>query len=135
MFNFSDAAGGEKSVYVILIAGWQGAKSVDGWQFLFSDLHKRNYMTVYSEDKGFKGAGTWQYRLTGFERPPTTHYTNQVTKNSSHSLLLYVPENFFRRSDVINFDLFRFFQISIPFPQMKLFFLVSAFIEKCSNFD
>ena len=58
--------------------GWKAAKPVDRWQFMFSDLHKRNYMTLYSEDKGKSGAGTWQYRLSGFDKAPTTHYTNQV---------------------------------------------------------
>ena len=42
--------------------GFKGASYVDSWQWLYSDLHKHNYITMYSEEDSQGGYGTLQYR-------------------------------------------------------------------------
>ena len=52
--------------------GWKNAGFVDRWPFIYNDLHKRDYVTVFSEDE--HGAGTFHLRLKGFRKEPTTYY-------------------------------------------------------------
>ncbi|XP_048575721.1 uncharacterized protein LOC116604845 isoform X2 [Nematostella vectensis] len=48
------------------------AKPVDDWRFIFKDYKKHGYATLYTEDS--PSLGTFNYRLKGFENPPTDHY-------------------------------------------------------------
>ena len=60
--------------------GYKNATHLDAhaWEFLFPNLHKLNYMTGFSEDTA-NGTGAWTYRLKGFLKQPTTHYTMNVS--------------------------------------------------------
>ncbi|XP_065065084.1 uncharacterized protein LOC135691212 [Rhopilema esculentum] len=53
--------------------GFTNAKPIDSWPFLFGEFMKRGYVTLYDEDEPVYG--TFNYRLLGFEKPPTDHYT------------------------------------------------------------
>ncbi|XP_028412791.1 uncharacterized protein LOC114535693 isoform X1 [Dendronephthya gigantea] len=48
-------------------------KPVDGWSWIYKQLKERGYVTGYSGD--WPIIGPWQYRLMGFENPPTDFYT------------------------------------------------------------
>lgn len=55
-----------------LFIGWLDSSSIDVWPWIFKDLHAKNFMTFFSEDDADKSA--FNYRLHGFDDPPTTHY-------------------------------------------------------------
>ena len=46
---------------------------MDRWNFIYGLLKQHGYTTMYSEDQ--PGAGTFWYRLKGFCKQPTDHYT------------------------------------------------------------
>ena len=48
------------------------AKTCDEWRFLFKDFKNNGYATFLSEDSPTMGA--FNYRLKGFNGPPTDHY-------------------------------------------------------------
>ena len=49
--------------------GFNNSAAVDRWPFIFNDMHELGYKTLYSEDQS-----TFQYRLNGFDKVPTTKY-------------------------------------------------------------
>ena len=52
---------------------WKPKKNyLNRWPFIFKDLHKQNYKTVYAEDD--PNIGGFHYRLTGFNEKPTDKY-------------------------------------------------------------
>jgi len=61
--------------------GFPGTGPVDRWNFIYNDLKKRNYVSLYSEEGG--SAGTFHYRLTGFNKIPSTHFPRQLWRTMS----------------------------------------------------
>uniref|UniRef100_A0A7M5V3U7 Uncharacterized protein n=1 Tax=Clytia hemisphaerica TaxID=252671 RepID=A0A7M5V3U7_9CNID len=53
--------------------GHKKADYVDRWPFLWQDFKKAGYTTLYSED-GPPVSNTFNYRLKGFNEPPTDRY-------------------------------------------------------------
>lgn len=58
--------------------GFPNAGFVDSWNFMFDDLHKRNYVTSYSEEDGHTDLGTFHFRLKGFEKVPTVYFPRRL---------------------------------------------------------
>ena len=56
--------------------GFANTGPVDRWKFIFNDLHAKNYMTMLSED--VVGISTFNFRLNGFKKQPTTSYTRPL---------------------------------------------------------
>ena len=56
--------------------GFKDADYVDKWQWIYSDLHKRNYMTMFSEEDD--GSPALQRRLLGFNKQPTIYYNRPL---------------------------------------------------------
>ena len=52
--------------------GFANAKPVDVYPFIFKDLHRHGYITMYSED--MPKFGTFQFRLKGWDEIPTKFY-------------------------------------------------------------
>lgn len=52
--------------------GESGSKQVDDWGWIFKEAKSRGYVTSYCEDSPY--IGTFQYRLLGFQNPPTDYY-------------------------------------------------------------
>ncbi|XP_071512976.1 uncharacterized protein [Panulirus ornatus] len=48
------------------------AQFVDVYPFVWNDFKKNGYVTLFAEDQPH--IGTFQYRLRGFDSPPTDHY-------------------------------------------------------------
>ncbi|XP_042204483.1 uncharacterized protein LOC121854141 isoform X2 [Homarus americanus] len=48
------------------------AQYVNTYPFIWNDFKKNGYVTLYAED--LPHVGTFQYRLRGFDSPPTDHY-------------------------------------------------------------
>ncbi|XP_069166443.1 uncharacterized protein [Procambarus clarkii] len=48
------------------------AQFVNAYPFIWNDFKKNGYVTLYAEDQAH--IGTFQYRLRGFDKPPTDHY-------------------------------------------------------------
>ena len=53
--------------------GFAGAKPVDNHPWIWKEFSRRGYVTAWAEDG--QNVGTMQYRMLGFEQPPTDHYT------------------------------------------------------------
>ena len=53
--------------------GFAGAKPVDNYPWIWKEFSRRGYVTAWAEDGQY--VGTLQYRMLGFEQPPTDHYT------------------------------------------------------------
>ncbi|XP_065064122.1 uncharacterized protein LOC135690486 [Rhopilema esculentum] len=60
--------------------GYRGAEPVDKWPFIFKDFIQRGYATMFNEDDPWFGA--FSYRLLGFEKPPTDHYSRVFWLNA-----------------------------------------------------
>ena len=52
--------------------GFDNTGTCDQFNFIFKDLHKLGYTTMFSEDD--PKYATFNYRLNGFTNPPTTWY-------------------------------------------------------------
>jgi hypothetical protein len=50
----------------------EGSQYIDGWPWIFQDLEKSGYATLYAEDEPLLGA--FQLRLKGWNEQPTNHY-------------------------------------------------------------
>ena len=55
---------------------FSGAEPVDRWPFIFKDFEKDGYVTMFLEDA--PKYGIFNYRLKGFDKPPTHHYTRPL---------------------------------------------------------
>ena len=67
--------------------GFPKSESVDRWPWIFKDFENIGYKTLYSEDDPF--VGTFQYRLWGFNKQPTTKYLRpwwiEIQETISHA--------------------------------------------------
>ncbi|CDW56410.1 DUF229 domain containing protein [Trichuris trichiura] len=54
----------------------RNASFVDVYPFIWNELKKMGYVTLYAEDK--PKVGTFQYRLKGFKKQPTDHYLRSM---------------------------------------------------------
>ena len=52
--------------------GRKNAKPVDKWPWIFKDLKRHGFVTMFSEDSPYEAS--FNYRLLGFEEPPADHY-------------------------------------------------------------
>ena len=50
----------------------ESSQPVDNWRWIFRDFKDKGYATMFSED--MPGAASFNYRLNGFQNPPTDHY-------------------------------------------------------------
>jgi len=48
------------------------SQPVDSWRWIFKDFKEKGYATMFSEDS--PGLAAFNYRLHGFQDPPTDHY-------------------------------------------------------------
>ncbi|XP_065066782.1 uncharacterized protein LOC135692547 [Rhopilema esculentum] len=63
--------------------GEPGSSTVDSWPFLFKNFSAQNYVTMYSEDDS--DVATFNYRLKGFKRQPTDHYSRPFWSRAARS--------------------------------------------------
>lgn len=52
--------------------GFNFSDTIDRWPFIFKELHKAGYKTLYTEDN--PKYSTFNFRLNGFSKQPTTKY-------------------------------------------------------------
>ncbi|CDW54788.1 DUF229 domain containing protein [Trichuris trichiura] len=77
----------------VTLKGVEDASYVDVYPFIWNELKKLGYATLYGED-GAK-IGTFTYRLKGFKRQPTDHYMRvfyRMTEGSNGYRLCYGSE-------------------------------------------
>ena len=84
------------------------SKHVDSWRWIFKNYKEKGYATMFSEDSPY--FGSFNYRLHGFQDPPTDHYARPfwietdkllkaycVNNRPSHDMSLKYLLSFFRR--------------------------------------
>ncbi|XP_028399834.1 uncharacterized protein LOC114523171 [Dendronephthya gigantea] len=59
-------------------------RPVDGWTWIYRELKNNGYLTGYSSDA--PKLGVWQYRLLGFNKPPTDFYTRPFFLRASTNI-------------------------------------------------
>ena len=83
------------------------SQPVDNWRWIFKDFKDKGYATMFSEDS--PGAASFNYRLNGFQDPPTDHYARPfwmeavtvmngycINSRASHDVSLRYLLSFFR---------------------------------------
>ena len=84
------------------------SKTVDSWRWIFKNFKENGYATMFSEDT--PQYASFNYRLHGFQDPPTDHYARPfwmeadkiltgfcINNRPSHSMSLKYLLSFFRR--------------------------------------
>ena len=91
------------------------SKSVDSWRWIFKNYKEKGYATMFSEDT--PQYASFNYRLHGFQDPPTDHYARPfwmeaekflrgfcINNRPSHDISLKYLLSFFRRyKDIAKF--------------------------------
>ena len=57
------------------------------YPFIWKDFEKLNYATLFGED--WPLIGTFQYRMKGFSKPPTTHYMRLILNYFLFNIYLF----------------------------------------------
>ena len=83
------------------------SQPVDNWRWIFKNFKDKGYATMFSEDS--PGAASFNYRLNGFQDPPTDHYARPfwleankvlnghcINSRASHDVSLRYLLSFFR---------------------------------------
>ena len=84
------------------------SKPVDSWRWIFKNYKEKGYATMFSEDSPY--FASFNYRLQGFQDPPTDHYARPfwmeadkilrglcINNRPSHDMSLKYLLSFFRR--------------------------------------